>query len=71
MDLKDRMGFSGWVISDWGATHSTARAARAGLDQEVGREGRTPCTRQAARGGPPPVRYLALEWMVVWLAAGP
>ncbi len=32
--LKTQWGFKGWVISDWGATHSTARAANAGLDQE-------------------------------------
>ena len=28
-------GFSGWVMSDWGGTHSTAAAANAGLDQEM------------------------------------
>jgi len=27
------MGFKGWVMSDWGATHSTS--INAGLDQEV------------------------------------
>eukprot|EP00750_Incisomonas_marina_P012704 INCI17143.13.p1 GENE.INCI17143.13~~INCI17143.13.p1 ORF type:complete len:517 (+),score=92.56 INCI17143.13:524-2074(+) len=32
-DLKDRMGFQGWVMSDWGATHSTS--IMAGLDQEM------------------------------------
>ena len=32
--LKSEWGFKGWVISDWGATHSTAQAANAGLDQE-------------------------------------
>jgi beta-glucosidase len=32
--LKSEWGFKGWVISDWGATHSTAQAASAGLDQE-------------------------------------
>jgi beta-glucosidase len=34
-DLKVKLGFSGWVMSDWGATHSTVQAALAGLDQEV------------------------------------
>ena len=29
--------FDGWVMSDWGATHSTVSAANAGLDQEVSR----------------------------------
>lgn len=32
--LKDEWGFPGWVMSDWGATHSTVPAALAGLDQE-------------------------------------
>jgi beta-glucosidase len=32
-DLKGRMGFNGWVMSDWGATHSTS--IMAGLDQEM------------------------------------
>jgi beta-glucosidase len=32
--LKTEWGFKGWVMSDWGATHSTAKAANAGLDQE-------------------------------------
>ena len=32
--LKGELGFDGWVMSDWGATHSTAPAANAGLDQE-------------------------------------
>lgn len=32
-DLKDRMGFKGWVMSDWGATHSLS--INAGLDQEM------------------------------------
>ena len=30
-DLKTILGFNGWVMSDWGATHSTSIAA--GLDQ--------------------------------------
>eukprot|EP00026_Physarum_polycephalum_P004175 Phypoly_transcript_04192.p1 GENE.Phypoly_transcript_04192~~Phypoly_transcript_04192.p1 ORF type:complete len:642 (+),score=81.05 Phypoly_transcript_04192:243-1928(+) len=34
-DLKNGMGFEGWVMSDWGATHSTVAAANAGLDQEM------------------------------------
>lgn len=34
-DLKKQMGFRGWVMSDWGATHSTVPAATAGLDQEM------------------------------------
>jgi beta-glucosidase len=34
--LRDEWGFAGYVLSDWGAVHSTAAAARAGLDQESG-----------------------------------
>jgi beta-glucosidase len=33
--LKDTAGFDGWVMSDWGATHSTINAALTGLDQEM------------------------------------
>ena len=33
--LKKTFGFKGWVMSDWGGTHSTTKAALAGLDQEM------------------------------------
>jgi beta-glucosidase len=33
--LKTQLGFPGWVMSDWGGTHSTAASARGGLDQEM------------------------------------
>ena len=32
--LKKAWGFKGWVMSDWGGTHTTVKAALAGLDQE-------------------------------------
>lgn len=32
--LKKQWAFKGFVISDWGATHSTEKASAAGLDQE-------------------------------------
>jgi beta-glucosidase len=32
--LKKEWGFKGFVLSDWEATHSTVKAAMAGLDQE-------------------------------------
>ncbi|MGR4863774.1 beta-glucosidase [Caulobacter sp. LARHSG274] len=32
--LKKDWAYKGYVMSDWGATHSTAKAANAGLDQE-------------------------------------
>jgi beta-glucosidase len=34
--LKKEWGFRGIVMSDWGATHSTVKAALAGLDVEMG-----------------------------------
>ncbi|MET0371880.1 MAG: beta-glucosidase [Sphingobium sp.] len=36
--LKQDWGYKGWVMSDWGAAHSTVKAANAGLDQQSGRE---------------------------------
>ena len=33
--LKKQLGFGGWVMSDWGGTHSTVASAEAGLDQEM------------------------------------
>lgn len=36
--LKNDWGYSGWVMSDWGAVHSTVKSANAGLDQESGEE---------------------------------
>jgi beta-glucosidase len=34
-DLERRMNFPGFVMSDWGATHSTVASARHGLDMEM------------------------------------
>ncbi len=36
--LRGDWGYTGWVMSDWGAVHSTVKAAAAGLDQESGQE---------------------------------
>jgi beta-glucosidase len=33
--LKKQLGFDGWVMSDWGATHSTIASANGGLDQQM------------------------------------
>ena len=33
--LYNNMGFTGWVLSDWTATHSTAESLNAGLHQEM------------------------------------
>ncbi len=36
--LRGDWGYTGWVMSDWGAVHSTVKAAASGLDQESGQE---------------------------------
>ncbi|OYW99425.1 MAG: glycosyl hydrolase, partial [Caulobacter vibrioides] len=36
--LKRDWNYPGWVMSDWGAVHSTVKAALAGLDQQSGQE---------------------------------
>jgi beta-glucosidase len=35
-DLDGQMGFKGFVVSDWGGTHSTVASALNGLDMEMG-----------------------------------
>ena len=49
VDLKGRMNFSGWVMSDWGATHKTS-ALMAGL-------ARTAKARDCAR-----LEWAVLDW---------
>ena len=34
-EIKSVLGFDGFMMSDWGATHSTVPAALAGLDQQM------------------------------------
>ena len=34
-DLKGALGFKGWVLSDWGGTHSAVRATHAGQDMDM------------------------------------
>ena len=36
--IKGEWGYPGWIMTDWGGTHSTVEAALGGLDQESGRE---------------------------------
>jgi beta-glucosidase len=36
--LRGQWGYTGFVMSDWGAVHSTVKAAKAGLDQQSGAE---------------------------------
>ncbi len=33
--LKAELGFDGWIMSDWGATHSIVASANGGLDMEM------------------------------------
>ncbi len=35
---RDEWGWKGWMMSDWGAVHSTVKAIYTGLDQEMGEE---------------------------------
>lgn len=35
---RNDWGWKGWMMSDWGAVHSTVKSVRAGLDQEMGQE---------------------------------
>ena len=34
--LKSDLGFKGFVVSDWGATHDELKSIKAGLDQVTG-----------------------------------
>ena len=53
--LKNDWGFKGWVLSDWGGTHSTVKAALAGLDMEQpGEEYFGPALKQAVLDGKVP-----------------
>ncbi|HUI81052.1 MAG TPA: glycoside hydrolase family 3 C-terminal domain-containing protein [Bryobacteraceae bacterium] len=57
--LKKAWGFKGWVVSDWGGTHSTAKAAIAGLDQEMpGSNFFGPALKTAVEGGEVPLARL-------------
>ena len=47
--LKGDWRYPGFVMSDWGAVHSTVRSALAGLDQESG-DNSTPETSSTSLG---------------------
>jgi len=50
--LRQQFGFSGFVTSDWGATHATAASANAGLNQDMpGSDGFYGSTLSAAVAG--------------------
>ncbi|HEU5038833.1 MAG TPA: glycoside hydrolase family 3 C-terminal domain-containing protein [Nocardioides sp.] len=55
--LRDDWGFDGFVESDWGATHSTAPAAMAGMDLEM-------------HASPLPERYFSADNLRAALADG-
>ncbi len=48
-DLKERLGFKGWVMSDWGATHSMSIAQ--GLDQQMPKGGFMDSIEAAVKAG--------------------
>ena len=57
--LKKAFGFKGWVLSDWGATHSTTKAALAGMDQEMpGSSYFGDALKKAVEGGEVPMSRL-------------
>jgi beta-glucosidase len=61
--LKGEWGWPGFVMSDWGAVHSTEKAALAGLDQQSGEEmdGQVffgPPLKDAVKAGRVPVERL-------------
>jgi beta-glucosidase len=57
--LKTTWGFQGFVLSDWGGTHSTVKAALAGLDnEEPGSNFFGPALKKAVDGGEVPLSRL-------------
>ena len=57
--LKKSWGFKGFVLSDWGGTHSTTKAALAGLDnEEPGSQYFGDKLKQAVEGGEVPLARL-------------
>jgi beta-glucosidase len=57
--LKKDFDFKGFVVSDWGGTHSTVKAALAGLDQEQpGSQYFGDPLKQAVQGGQVPMSRL-------------
>ena len=70
--LKRDWGYRGWVMSDWGAVHSTVKAANAGLDQQSGREldkamyfGK-PLADAVAAGTVTPARLADMNRRILW-----
>lgn len=70
--LKEDWGWRGWVMSDWGAVHSTVSAAMAGLDQESGEQidrevyFGEPLKTAGETGQIPPARLHDMARRVLW-----
>ena len=70
--LKRDWGYKGWVMSDWGAVHSTVKAANAGLDQQSGREldkamfYGAPLARALADGSVSAARLTDMNRRILW-----
>jgi beta-glucosidase len=70
--LKRDWGYKGWVMSDWGAVHSTVKAANAGLDQQSGREldkamfFGAPLAKAVADGSVSPARLTDMNRRILW-----
>ncbi|MFS0770837.1 glycoside hydrolase family 3 C-terminal domain-containing protein [Sphingomonas sp. 1P08PE] len=70
--LKHDWGFQGYVMTDWGAGHSTTQAANAGLDQESGWAfDRSPYFEEALReavnnGHVPEARATDMARRILW-----
>jgi beta-glucosidase len=70
--LKSDWGFQGWVMSDWGAVHSTIPAVMAGLDQESGEQldkqvfFGAPLKQALASGEVPAARLSDMTRRILW-----
>jgi beta-glucosidase len=70
--LRQRWGFEGFVISDWGSTYSTADTIRAGMDLEMpgGEPMRLWTTRDSFRQNGNGAGWLTADKVLAALAAG-
>lgn len=71
-DLKTKLGFDGWVVSDWGATHDEVASVLAGMDQTMS-GGWSEATLQAFQDGTIPserIDDMALRILTPMFAVG-
>ena len=70
--LKQDWGYQGYVMTDWGATHSTVKAANSGLDQQSGFPfGKTdwfgqPLREAISKGDVPQARLDDMVHRILW-----